>query len=218
MKHDAKKFVKRKESSSKYTLLAIIAIILILGLAALIFVKPLLIKEKYGVYNHFEFEEVNGYWQTHIQYNNMVTPITFNTHPVDLQNIPFDDNLTTYILYEPISSFVIAIREDAGSVPVIAGVNIARILGDKFYGFDVSSALYVDEDMKNQTNTTIPIINCVDATKTHPIIFIDVNATEKSIEFSKENNYCIHISSPSAQKEDILGMADLFVYKILEIM
>lgn len=216
-KHAVNHNKKRKQTSSKSTILAILAIIVILALAGLLFVKPLLMKQKYDVYNHFEFEKSNNYWQTSVQYNNYVTPITFTSHPLDLEDIYFNENISSYVLNQPHAGFIIAIKEDSGSVPVIAGINIARILGERFYGFEVNSALYVEPDMINQTNTTIPIVNCNNATTSRPIIFIDINSDKPLIDFSPENKNCIVIKS-SSEKEDILRMADLFVYKILEIM
>lgn len=216
-KHNLKHHKKRSSSSSG-TLIAIIAILVILLVAGFLFVRPLLIKEKYSSYNNFEFEQSNNYWQTYVEYNGYLTPITFTSHPLDLEDIDYETNITSFVLTQPHASFTISMRDDVGSVPVIAGVNIARILGERFYGFNVNSALYFDDHMKNSTNTTIPIVSCNDATSINPIIFIDVNATKNSIKFSDENSNCIVVSSVTSTKENVLSMADLFVYKILEIM
>lgn len=217
-KHTINHPKKRKQSTSrKSAIIAIVSIVLILFFAGLLFVKPILVKQKYDTYNHFEFEKTNEYWQTRVEYNNYVTPITFTSHPLDLEDIFYNETITSYVLNKPHVGFVIAIKEDAGSVPVIAGVNIARILGERFYGFEVNSALYVEPELINQTNTTIPIVSCDDATEYRPIIFIDVNSEKQSIDFSSDNGDCIIIRS-SSEKKDILEMADLFVYKILEIM
>lgn len=215
-KHEVNHHIKRKQKSSNLTLIAVLLIVAVLVIGGLYFFKPLLEKNKYDTYNAFEFEKSGEFWQTYVEYNKLLTPITFYNHPLDLEKVPFDEEITSYILEKPHSSFVIAVRNDVGSIPVIAGVNMARILGGRFYGFDVTSALYYDD--LNVSNSSLPVTNCDQATLYEPVIFIDVGSENNSITFSEENDNCILITSESTDKEDVLAMSDLFVYKILEIM
>ena len=217
-KHEFKHYAKRKEKKSKIVMFTILFLILLILAGGLFFIRPLIVKNNYSTYNHFEFEQSGDYWQTYVQYGKYTTPITFYNHPLDIDYSYYNENITNYILEKPHSAFVIAIRDDAGSVPVIAGINIARILGEKFYGFKVSSALYFDDEMKNATNTTFPVVSCSDATLSQPVIFIDVNASTNEIDFDESNKNCIHLKTISSAKEDVLPIADLLVYKILEIM
>jgi len=207
------KFKKNNTMKFVYVLVAIVVIAAIVS-AFYLYSPTEVVSEKkdYKTYNGFLFEQQGKYWITMVELQDQPYEAPFYNHPLDLANISYDDAITNFLLAEPHTDFVIAVRPDAGSVPVLAGVNVARVTG-RFYGMPTSSALYGNESIDDMA---FPTVTCADATSLKPIIWINTNTTEKGVFFDDSNEYCVQIAAPSS--DEILAVADIFTYKILGIM
>lgn len=212
---------QKKSWTFIFIALAIIAIIIV-G-AVVVFTPaqrdPL---RNYEVYNGFAFENKGDFWTTTVELDGALYEVPFYTHPLDIsEEIIYNDTVTHYLIdvvntISPKRNLIIAVRPDAGSVPVLAGVNIARITG-KFYGVQTNSALYLDDDEVNDFDTQdFPIRNCEDANIITPIISIAVNQSQKGVYFDEEYKHCIIVAAED--NDGILEVADLLGYKLLGII
>jgi len=170
-----------------------------------------------SVYNGFAFERRPSgqqvYWITQVQLAGEIYEVPFYHHPTELEAYEYDERITNYILKHPFQEIVLAVHPEAGSIPVLAGVNIGRVTG-KFYGVPTSSALFIPEGYEHNA-TGLPEVNCKNATSTRPIIWLSNSTSEPSVVLSDEEEYCIYVSG---EDKNILAAADLFAYKILGIM
>jgi hypothetical protein len=173
----------------------------------------------YNQYNSFRFTGIGENWQTMVEMDGQLYEVPFYNHPYDIFGIQYNDNVTVHILdvintVQPEREFVIAIHPDSGSVPVLAGVNIARITG-KFYGTKTSSALFLEpEEAESYGAAGLPVVNCEDASFEKTIIKISINESIKTADFIDDNCILIGAGNP----DDLLMVADAVGYKLLGIM
>lgn len=210
---------KNKISEQKTTWLlisvAVVVLVLIIG-GYVLFGPSKSTNRSLDKYNSFSFEHKGNQWVTMVERNGQVYETPFNYHPTELSGVKYDPAVTKYMLHIPHRTFTIAVRPDAGSQPVLGGVNIARITG-KFYGVPTDSALYVEPEFRNITDTgKLPVASCADATRDHVLIWISKNETESVVKFDKDYQNCIIVGGST--NEEILKSADTLVYKILGIM
>ncbi|MCF7799023.1 hypothetical protein K9M74_03900 [Candidatus Woesearchaeota archaeon] len=173
-------------------------------------------KTDLSVYNGFAFEHrSNGkeeFWITQVQLEGEIYEVPFYNHPTQVEGYYYDDRITHYFLDLQIDEIVLAVHPDAGSIPVLAGINIARITG-KLYGTPTSSALYV---LENETfDLDMAQVNCADATGPRPIVWLTNITKEPSVMLSDDPQFCIYVSG---QEKNILAAADLMAYKLLGII
>lgn len=217
-----------KKSSSKNTIIFASIFILVVALFVggyFLFNTNHVDQRDYSIYNGFAFEQNGQYWQTSLERNGNLFDAPFNIHPLDLEklNYSFNETVLDLILRVPHTEFILAIRPDAGSVPVQAGVNIARITG-KFYGIPTSSALYIPADERGNQTFSAPVVDCSNATSLVPIIWLSVSQDTPGISLDKQNHNCIIVGSngladrPDGLPKDIINLGDLLVYKMLGVM
>ncbi len=210
-----KKFLQKHKTRFFLEIFLALIIIVILVFGALQLVKKP--KQDLTTYNGFTFEHrVSGerdYWVTHVQLSGQTYEVPFYYHPSALENYSYDTRLTKYILHYPIKKIIIAVHPKAGSVPVLAGIDLARVTG-KFYGIPTASALYVPAG-ENYSSLNLTQVNCNDATNTEPIIWLTNTTVEPKVILSNDTHYCIIVSG---QGDNILAAADLMAYKLLGIL
>ncbi len=220
----------REERSTKksfpWTIVIIIALIVIaLGVGINAYNHKLHANDAYKTYNGFEFKQSGQYWITDVERNGQLFEAPFYVHPKTLEerNYSYQPIVTKFMMSYPHQKYTIAISPDAGSVPVLAGVDIARIVG-KFYQVPTKSALFIPKSQRNTSvNYTAPVVDCSDASVSNPIIWITSSLNSSGIYLYKEQPACIIISGSSETPEGrtaspVVEMADLFAYKILGIM
>ncbi|MGM5480461.1 MAG: hypothetical protein ACQESC_03300 [Nanobdellota archaeon] len=224
-KHESSKKnnnLKEKNSSRKIipwiTTIAILAVIAIL--ATTVFDISSLFdsteNEDYGTYNHFNFEQVGDKWKTEVVHKNKLFEVPSYYHPLEVENVTYNRDVTLFLMTVPHVGFTFAV-DDKGSKPVIAAVNIARILGDRYYGFDVTSSIYNSSiDQNTTTSSNVTYSNCDQATKKYPVIHISVNETEPVVRFANNNSYCVVVGG--ADGDQAIKAADRVVFEILQIM
>ena len=216
---------KHKENNIKHKENIPVAFIVVLGVVLVLLIVGgifLFTSEKpvdYSQYNSFQFTRVGENWQTLVEMEGQLYEVPFYNHPYDIDDTSYyAANVTYHILdvintVKPKREIVIAVHPDSGSVPVLAGVNIARITG-KFYGAQTSSALYLEgEELANYTGE-LPAINCDSADFLTTVIKISVNETTKKTEFIDDDCILLGAGNP----DDLLLVADVVGYKLLGIM
>ncbi|MGM5481465.1 MAG: hypothetical protein ACQESE_03565 [Nanobdellota archaeon] len=213
-KHRAHKEKKTSTAISKSWFIIIIII------AAVIFSTITFIDfgndTDYSTYNHYAFESVGEKWQTQVEKEGQLFNVPSYHHPYDLENISYNAEVTTYMMTVPHAGFIIAVDDD-GSKPVIAAVNIARILGQRYYGFPVKSAIYGTAPA-NTTNVTADISykTCDDASELVPVIHVSTNQSEPMVDFQGNTTHCVLVGGSSG--DDVIKSADKLVFHLLRIM
>lgn len=208
---------REKLPASFIIVLSVIVVLLIVG-AFFIFTTDE--KLDYSQYNSFRFTKIGNNWQTMVEMNDQLYEVPFYNHPYDISGINYNNNVTVHLMdvintVKPKREIVIAVHPDSGSVPVLAGVNIARITG-KFYETKTSSALYLSpEEIDSYNNTEdLPIANCDSADFYTTVVVVSLNETTKKVDFLGDN--CVIVGA--GNEDDLLMVADLVGYKLLGIM
>ncbi|MEA3399505.1 MAG: hypothetical protein U9R00_03290 [Patescibacteria group bacterium] len=215
----------KKKMTYKNIALYIILFVLVLGffIGAYYYFNDSdkVIEKDYTIYEGFAFEKIGKFWQTVVEKDGNLYEVPSYTHPLDLEDKDYyyDDRITDFILKVRHSNLVLAVEPDAGSIPVMAGVNVAKITGS-FYGLPTSSALYIPADERNESfNYSAPVVDCSDASIMSPIIYLDDKAEVEGVYSINEYPGCIVIgANVSENNQTILELSDLFVFKILRIM
>jgi heme/copper-type cytochrome/quinol oxidase subunit 2 len=211
----------KKDSNKKnkiiLVLIGIVIIILISVLTIYVYnvVKNINNTPKYSEYNKFPFQKIEEHWYTMISYDNQPYEAIFYNHPLELEDIDYDNNASILTLNKPHVGIVIAVAPNDNATTVLAASNIARITG-KFYKLPTKSALYVPVNQRNDTNYSHLLVDCSEASEKIPIIYLNGMSNVTSVSIDENNSNCILIRGSSA--EEIYKSADLYTYKILGIM
>ena len=200
----------------------VLAIMVIVGLRLLSHSSSL---DKYSSYNGFEFTRSGNYWITSLERNGNLFEAPFYIHPLDLEsrNYSYDPLITKLLVGTRHSQFTIAVSPDEYSIPVLAGVDIARILG-KFYGIPTKSSLYIPVDDRNESITyENPIVDCSEASVLKPVIWITSSLNKTGVFLDHDNPACVIVSGSADTPEGrttspLVELADLLAYKILLVM
>jgi len=215
--HEEKKQNNKKNTPYKILKLLIIVLIVIGFLTSIAWfsINKTTQKKEYSEYNKFPFIQSGEFWITRIGRDGVAYDATFYAHPLDLEEMYFEEWARTLTLQRRHSDIVLAVAPESDNKAVLAGVNVGRITG-KFYGVPTSSAFYVPLDERANLNITHPMIDCSEATEMRPVIWIWPEGDITGVTISKDNPNCIIISSTTP--DEINAVADLYTYKILRIM
>lgn len=162
-------------------------------------------------YNGFKFYKTeDGFWTTLIESKGQLYTIPFYYHPKELEDIQIEKNIEDKILKNYVKEIYISFDPDAGSVPVIGGVEISRITGFRYNLFNIPtrSALSREDDKGVETI----IKNCSDAGN-GTIVILFQKADYNKIYLDKD---CIILNYNETNSS--IKVADRFVYTLLKIM
>ncbi len=166
-------------------------------------------------YNGFEFVQAPSgtdvLWVTQIEVKGQPYNIPFYHHPSATESVAYKEGLAEAIVDTPTppEMVYISLSPDAGSRPVIAAVEISRLLGTRYnlLNMQVQSALSKPDDALDTLVRT-----CEDARDGVLVIVFEqgeINA------ITNEGN-CITMTYTSP--EDSILVADRFAYELLKIM
>ncbi len=211
---------RQKTKQNPYLLWGILSLIILIVVVTLILTWPTQERVDYSVYNRFEFQQTTGGWQTIVERDGIPFEIPFYYHPLEIENVHIQDTVIPLMrdviqTQSPPRQFILTVHPDAGSLPVLAGVNIARVTGD-FYERATRSALFLtpQEAQEREGEFSNPIISCEDANFQNVVIHIRGNATANSVQFV--DDFCIEVAG--VDREGLLMTADLMAYRLLGIM
>lgn len=178
----------------------------------------------YSTYNHYSFEKVGDKWQTQVSKEGQLFNVPSYNHPYDLQHVSYDVNVSRYFFDTPHAGFKLLIDEGSSNRPVVAGINTARILGEKYYGFKIDYALYGESDETITTNsstmtgknTTIGYATCDGATEMAPRIHFSTEEQGPVVKMSENHPHCIIVGGSTCK--EVIEASDTFVFHILKIM
>jgi hypothetical protein len=199
--------------------LIIIALIAVIVLVALVYVPNLLKKHQLqsDSYNNFQFvKQPDGFWYTVVNKGNQPYQLPFYYHPRQLEDIVVDNTVRDKFFGLKDNEGSIFITLDPGSTDnkiVIAGVEVARITGERFGLLDVPTrSAFTRPPTDSSVNTETPVIGCKDANPKNLVVWIVV--TNKNLVSS--NGYCVILEAKSYN--DTVKVADRLVYNLLGIM
>jgi len=212
---------KKQQSSSNKSLYVMIAAVIVV--AAIIFMlsrqpQPETVACATDSYNHFDFDaNQDGGWFVHLTVNSKPYRVLMHHHPCELENISVQENAISTVMsfinnYHGgrASQAYITVHPEAPGALVIAGVEIAKIIGEKqeIYGLPTSSAL-----TKNSSLPNTPTITCDDADLDTLVLWIKEEG-DNIIIMPKRN--CIVLQASTAN--ETIMVADRFVYELFGVM
>lgn len=200
-------------------MLSIIAgIILILVVAYFIMNKTPKTPSNSVTYDNYVFTKgADNAWYVQLAIKGSPYNIPFYYNPTQIANVTIDDNVlsefTHYQRSNPGGDMYISIDPDSNSRVVIAGVEVARILGNRYniFNFNVMSAFYKQSATGNVSATGKSIIDCSNATNQTMVMMVVVDDENR---VSAYNN-CIVMKSKNLN--DSIMVADALAFKMLTI-
>ncbi|MBN2052929.1 hypothetical protein JW756_05470 [Candidatus Woesearchaeota archaeon] len=214
------KFEKKKKDSRKSNLKFIIfTAVLVIIFLGIVLVPALIRKINFenNKYNGFDFiKHSDGFWYTKVQKGDQPYWIPFYYHPKELEDIPIDANLRGkfFEVRDNNGRIFITLDPDAeNNTIIIAGVEIARITGDKYQLLNVPThSAFIKPPKNTNVETGTPIITCKDSSNQTLVIWLTLS--DKNIAYSYD--YCIILEAKSYN--DMVRVADRTMYNLLGIM
>jgi hypothetical protein len=197
----------------------IFAAVLIIGLLAAVFVPKYLDKvelEK-NTYNGFQFvKNADSTWTTNVSKGNQPYQIPFYYHPKELEDIGIEANLRDkfFAVRDNNGSIFITLDPDAGNnTIVIAGVEIARITGERFGLLSVPThSAFIKKPENTTVDTGTPVVTCNSASSKVMVIWLTLS--DKNVAYSQGNCVIVEFKSYT----DSVKVADRLMYNLLGIM
>ncbi len=159
-------------------------------------------------YNGYSFVPVQDFWGVTINTIQGETNIIFHHHPSELELYEFDENTLNYFnnVHRNEGDFLIGISEELSTsgVVALAGVEVSKVTG-KVLGMETKSG-FTTEDFGTR------VVNCDNASTTKFVLVFKLGEENSII----TNYYCSIITAN--ETNNLIELADLFVYKILGIM
>ncbi len=206
------------KKSNKNLIISIITVIIIFGILLSI-PKINELKNKKNDYNHFGFEEKDGFWFLRISINDKPYQIIMHYHPRELENISIAINstravgiLAKYYQESDKGQIFVSMNPEATGEVAVAYVELKKILGKDFDIYNLPIRGTFSKPIQD-ANNTIPIITCKNRPK-NALVFELKEGNETSITYPTPG--CIVIQGRTA--EDIVRGADRFVYTLLGVM
>lgn len=211
------------KNDNKSIVFAIIIILIIVGAVIILyfFIKnnndpAYLDGANKAIYNYYVFnKQEDNKWYSELTIKDKPFIIPFYYNPFQARDIPIDNNtiktIALFLRDYKGGRIYITVDPYESSGIVIAGVEIARLLGTKYdiFNFDVRSAtIYAPYD----NYTGFPVITCANAKPN--VIVIMLNVTGKNEILTKNN--CIHLNAINVNES--IRVADSFSFRILNII
>lgn len=187
-------------------------------LVAVFIVTALLQTTDDNSYNGFTFQQRQegslSVWDTVVDSKGNLYQVTFYHHPSTLEDVIFEPGIAD-LLRNPEtrpSRLYLTLPADAGSRPVVAGVEISKLTG---YGIDFLN-IETRSALQESTNSSdIAVITCEDATPDTVVISFSMG-DYNMVHLDENNPRCIHLMYETAN--DSIRVADRFGYGLLGIM
>ncbi|MFC2134739.1 hypothetical protein ACFLTH_08995 [Bacteroidota bacterium] len=201
---------KRKEFINFIILIAVM-LILLLGLMA--YGKFKARKEiDMTKYNNYNFrQDRDGFWMTAIQIGDTLYPITFYSHPREVENINFEEDVENTILIRKSSELIIAIPPKPNPVLAFAGRQISKIT-EGILGISTVPMLNGPED-------ELDYVTCESDASESRIILSFIPSDKNLVYMDNKNPYCIKLEFNNLTSvNESMRVADSFAYHLLKIM
>ena len=203
--------------SKKIIIIAVVIALVVIAIFLLItFNKKTPRYEKLAnkvTYNYYVFNKgQDNAWYLDLNIRNQLYTIPFYYTPFDAEDIYIDNNtiktMALYLNNNPRGNVYVSVDPYQTTKIVIAGVEISRLLGDKYdiFNFNVKSAI-----SKEYNDTLYPFITCKDAHS--KLMVVMFNISDKNSITSSNN--CIVLNSKNV--DESIRVADAFSFRILGI-
>jgi hypothetical protein len=212
---------EREEQSKPWTI--VIAVLVVLAIFAVFIYfgysmrTPRPLEKDYGAY-HFTMDrsvpENERVWWTQVQKGNQAYNLPFFYGPWELEQIAVPRSTLEHIWKKQLDksiSVYVSIDPNSTGTAVVAGANIARIIGTKYriFNMNVSAALTA------QGSTSTQVISCANSSSKVFVYEIRLGATT-AISLGGQNGTCVVIQAQNAS--DLLRAADAYSYNLLGVM
>ena len=206
--------------SGRNTITIIVMIIILVGiLVALVAVPKYLKKEQLrsDQYNHFDFvQREDGFWYTVVNKGNQPYSLPFYYHPREVEDVIVDAAIRDrfFRIRDLNGSIFITLDPDSeDNHIVIAGVEIAKITGERFGLLNVSTrSAFTKQPSSASADSPTPIVTCSQAGNRTMVVWIAVTGANVA---SSQGN-CIKLEAKNYT--DTVRVADSVMYHLLGIM
>ncbi|MBN1275521.1 hypothetical protein JXA12_04495 [Candidatus Woesearchaeota archaeon] len=224
-KKPAKRSAKERRRAPAVYLAA--AVIIVIALILIFYYKPWQLlfpggEDDLSSYNNYDLaKREDGLWYVRIVVNDQPYQVAMHHHPIEVELIPAEQDAVDVIRvmanraakgYD--SEAIIAMDPEAPGALVIAGVEIARVVGEKFNIFNIpTSSAFTKQPTSGATAT--PVLDCRDADEDTAVILIRV-ADDDRVAVPTNHPTCVVVQATTANKT--IQAADRFVYALFGVI
>ncbi|MBU1975586.1 MAG: hypothetical protein KKG59_04245 [Nanoarchaeota archaeon] len=211
MKVTKKEKAQKKRDKNFFYAIGIIVVVLIIIILAGVQIRNYNMNK--DTYNHFKFAQRGKLWETLIEKEGVPTFVPFHYHPRELEDFIFEPEIHNKILGFNGTIFI-TLDPNLNSTIVKAGIQVARITGDRYGILDIptrSAITNIPEGYEINLSMT-PLITCDNATSEIMVIWLKKGIVNSVY----SNNNCIVIEGKN--EEEIVRGAEKLDYLILGIM
>lgn len=167
-------------------------------------------------YNGFDFwqrpEGNISLWMTRIQVGAQPYEIPFYYHPRETESVLIEDHVGQFLIERRPKLLYFTFSPDAGSRPIVAGVELSRITGNRFHLLSIPTRSALQEPVV--ANSTIAVITCKNATG--DVMVLQFNEGPQNRIYRDDNPFCIRLEYVNASES--IRVADRFAYRLVQIM
>ncbi len=162
-------------------------------------------------FNGFDFTPVEGgLWAVQVQEKGQPYVIPFYYHPRDTTDVVVHQGVLDPVLRNPEQIFI-SVDPDEGALPVVAGVEISRLTGNKYNILNIPTRGALSR--QPATHVEIPIVTCDDASNSTTVIQLVHDPTANAI---VSDGNCVILFYKDANES--VRVADRYAYMLLRII
>lgn len=175
------------------------------------------------MYNNFPFKQWDdGSWSVNVEVNGVPYTVLMHYHPTEVDTIPLSQQsvdvinaLASMVSKTGKGKLYITMNPDAPGGVAIAGVELAKVLGEKFnlYNIPTKAAFSMP---KEGFGTMVPVITCADAVNDTVVIYIREHNTTDLVDIPDGYPHCIVVQGTDAN--ETIKAADRFVYGLFNVI
>ena len=172
-------------------------------------------------YNNFCFIQQNDLWSFRVMVNGQPYRIAVHHLPEELEDIPVESNavdtldgLATMVNQTGNGRLFITMNPDAPSGVALGGVELAKVLGERYDIYDIPTRAALTKPPANVTKET-PIVDCSDAGGDTFVIYLREH-DRNYVGIPEGHSQCIVVQGTDA--DEVVKSADRLLYGLMGVM
>lgn len=216
--------VTPKERNVNPTIALIVAIVLLGTVLFVLIYVPKHAEQRElerNSYNNYEFKEwEGGLWTVNVEVNGIPMSILMHYHPQEVDTIPVEQEAVdiinaaaTKVAVTGKGRLFLTMNPDAPGGVVIAGVELAKVLGEKFNIYNIPTKASFSRPKENYSG--VPVVTCEDAVNDTYVIYIREHDND-FVGVPEGFPQCIVVQGTDINQT--IKAADRFVYALFNII
>ncbi|MBC8495476.1 hypothetical protein H8D36_04950 [archaeon] len=199
----------KKSNESKVWFIVIVIVICVVLIGSIYYSKHK-VESQVNANNYHEFQfyydQSSELWFTKIELNKVPYTIPYYFHPNELEDINVEEDVENIILVYRPKKIIISLPGDSSSDMAIAGIEIAKITGERYEVLNIKTVSAVNDLVEG-----LPYATCDNASQ--EVVVISFKKSNRNTVYGY--NRCIILEY---KEGDAVRVADAFSYSLIKVM